>query len=183
MAPKCHRVTRQVVFQQATQLLSRIRYPTDTHQLTSPQGGADVRSLEGVWHRRCWGGWIHLAVDTASKGSPPLLKVRQTNTQMQDFIEGNLGESIVAKLNNYIMHNWDTKYSHELFPPYKTFHGMLIKNSIVLFFARSFNNSSCSKNWLAPLKNCFLTYPLTWCGSLSILNPVLDFRGGIKTLH
>ncbi len=47
-APKCHRVTRRVGFQQATQLLSHIRYPTDTRQQTSPQGEADVRSLEGV---------------------------------------------------------------------------------------------------------------------------------------
>jgi hypothetical protein len=29
-------------------LLSHIRYPTDTRQLTSPQGAAGVRSLEGV---------------------------------------------------------------------------------------------------------------------------------------
>ncbi len=28
-------------------LLSHIRYPTDTRQLTSPKGEADVRSLEG----------------------------------------------------------------------------------------------------------------------------------------
>jgi hypothetical protein len=47
-APKCHRVTRRAEFQQATQLLSHIRYPTDTRQLTSPQGEADVQSLEGV---------------------------------------------------------------------------------------------------------------------------------------
>jgi hypothetical protein len=33
---------------QATQLLSYIHYPTDTRQLTSPQGEADVQSLEGV---------------------------------------------------------------------------------------------------------------------------------------
>ncbi len=48
MAPKCHRVTRWAGFQKATQSLSHIRYPTDTRQLTSPQGEADVRSLEGV---------------------------------------------------------------------------------------------------------------------------------------
>jgi hypothetical protein len=47
-APKCHRVTRQAGFQKATQLLSYIHYPTETCQLTSPQGEADVRSLEGV---------------------------------------------------------------------------------------------------------------------------------------
>jgi hypothetical protein len=29
-------------------LLSHIRYPMDTRQLTSPQGKADVRSLEGI---------------------------------------------------------------------------------------------------------------------------------------
>ncbi len=56
MAPKCHRVTRQAGFQKATQLLSHVRYPTDTRQLTSPQGEADVRSLEGVWCHRRWGG-------------------------------------------------------------------------------------------------------------------------------
>ncbi len=80
MAPKCHRVTRRAGFQQATQSLSHIRYPTDTRQLTSPQGEADVRSLEEVWCCRHWGGQIHLAVDTASKGSPPLLEVRHTHT-------------------------------------------------------------------------------------------------------
>ncbi len=80
MAPKCHRVTRWAGFQQATQSLSHVRYPTDTRQVTSPQGVADVQSLEGVWCRRHWGGWIHLAVDTASKGSPPLLEVRHTHT-------------------------------------------------------------------------------------------------------
>jgi hypothetical protein len=48
MAPKCHRVTRRARFQKVTQSLSHIRYPTDTRQLTSPQGEADVRSLEGV---------------------------------------------------------------------------------------------------------------------------------------
>jgi hypothetical protein len=47
-APKCHRVMRRAGFQKATQSLSHIRYPTDTRQLTSPQGEADVRSLEGV---------------------------------------------------------------------------------------------------------------------------------------
>ena len=47
-APKCHRVMRRAGFQQATQSLSHIRYLTDTRQLTSPQGEADVRSLEGV---------------------------------------------------------------------------------------------------------------------------------------
>jgi hypothetical protein len=44
----CHRVMRRAGFQQATQLLSHIRYPTDIRQLTSPWGEADVRSLEGV---------------------------------------------------------------------------------------------------------------------------------------
>ncbi len=82
MAPKCHRVTHRAGFQQTTQSLSYIRYPKDTCQLTSPQGEPDVRSLEGVWHRRRWGGWIHLAVDTASKGSPPLLEVRHTHTHI-----------------------------------------------------------------------------------------------------
>jgi hypothetical protein len=48
MAPKCHRVMRRAGFQKATQSLSHIRYPTDTRQLTSPQGEADVRSFEGV---------------------------------------------------------------------------------------------------------------------------------------
>jgi hypothetical protein len=47
-APKCHRVMRRVGFQKATQLLSHICYPPDTRQLTSPQGEADVWSLEGV---------------------------------------------------------------------------------------------------------------------------------------
>jgi hypothetical protein len=42
---------------------------------------------------------------------------------MQEYIEGNLGESKVAELSNDIMHNWDTKYSHELFPPCKKFDG------------------------------------------------------------
>ncbi len=83
-APKCHRVMRRTGFQQATQLLSHIRYPTDTRQLTSPQGEADVQSLEGVWRCRRWGGWIHLAVDTASEGSPPLLEVHtHTHTHIQ----------------------------------------------------------------------------------------------------
>jgi hypothetical protein len=48
MAPKCHRVTCWAGFQKATQSLSHMRYPTNTCQLTSPQGEADVRSLEGV---------------------------------------------------------------------------------------------------------------------------------------
>jgi hypothetical protein len=48
MAPKCHRLRRRAGFQKATQSLSHIRYPMDTRQLTSPQGEADVRSLEGV---------------------------------------------------------------------------------------------------------------------------------------
>ncbi len=54
--PKCHRVTRRAEFQQATQLLSHVCYPTETRQLTSPQGEADVWSLEGVQRRRRWGG-------------------------------------------------------------------------------------------------------------------------------
>ncbi len=78
--PRCHRVTRRAGHQQATQSLSHIRYLTDTRQLTSPQGEADVRSLEGVWCCRRWGGWICLAVDTASEGSPPLLEVGHTHT-------------------------------------------------------------------------------------------------------
>ncbi len=85
MAPKCHRVMRQAGFQQATQSLSHIHYPTDTRQLTSPQGEADVRSLEGVWRCRRWGGWIHLAVDTASEGSPPLLEVKHTHTHTHNW--------------------------------------------------------------------------------------------------
>jgi hypothetical protein len=56
MAPKCHRLTRRAGFQKATQLLSYIRYSMDTCQLTSPQGEADVWSLEGVWRCRRWGG-------------------------------------------------------------------------------------------------------------------------------
>ncbi len=55
-APKWHRGMRRAGFQQATQLLSHIRCPTDTRQLTSPQGEADVQSLEGVWHHGHWGG-------------------------------------------------------------------------------------------------------------------------------
>jgi hypothetical protein len=42
---------------------------------------------------------------------------------MQDYIEGNLGESMAAKLSNDILYNWVTKYSHELFPPCKKFDG------------------------------------------------------------
>jgi hypothetical protein len=49
--------------------------------------------------------------------------------ETQDYIEGNLGESTVVELSNDIAHNWDTKYS-----------------PIVTLFARSFNNSHCSKN-------------------------------------
>jgi hypothetical protein len=37
--------------------------------------------------------------------------------EMQYYIEGNLGKSRVAKLINDIVHSWDTKYSHESFPP------------------------------------------------------------------
>ena len=47
-APRCHRVTHRAGHQQVTQMLSHIHYPTDTRQLTSPQGEADVRSLEGI---------------------------------------------------------------------------------------------------------------------------------------
>ncbi len=47
-APKCHRVMRRAGFQKVTQSLSHICYPTDTRQLTYPQGEADVQSLEGV---------------------------------------------------------------------------------------------------------------------------------------
>ncbi len=103
MAPKCHRVTRRVGFQQATQLLSHIHYPTDTRQLTSPQGEADVRSLEGVWRRRHWGGLIHLAVDTTSKGSPPLLEVRHTHAHATMLVglldEHHSSEGIHNKIN------------------------------------------------------------------------------------
>ncbi len=51
-APRCHRVTCQAGCQKATmelslwnlQLLSHLRYPTDTRQLTSSQGEADGAS-------------------------------------------------------------------------------------------------------------------------------------------
>jgi hypothetical protein len=56
LAPRCHRVTRQAGCQKATtelslknlQLLSHLCYPTDTHQLTSPQGEADGVSDGGM---------------------------------------------------------------------------------------------------------------------------------------
>ncbi len=55
-APRCHRVTRRAGCQKATlelslrdlQLLSHLRYPTDTRQLTSPQGEADGVSDGGM---------------------------------------------------------------------------------------------------------------------------------------
>jgi hypothetical protein len=84
---------------------------------------------------------------------PDCERLPRSFVEMQDYIEGNLGESIFFELSNDIMHNWDTKYSHELCPPCKKFDGDVDKE---------FNhhipckNSHYSKNWLAPLKTVSL---------------------------
>ena len=88
MEPRCHGVTRRAGRQKVTtepsglQSLSNIHLPKDTRQLTSPQGEADVRSLEGLWRCRRWGKVNSLAVETAYYGSPPLLEVRRTHAHL-----------------------------------------------------------------------------------------------------
>jgi hypothetical protein len=54
---------------------------------------------------------------------PDCERLPRSFVETQEYIEGNLGKSTVAKLSNDIMHNWDTKYSHELFPSCKKFDG------------------------------------------------------------
>ncbi len=86
-APRCHRVTRRAGCQKATtelslqnlQSLSHQCYPTDTRQLTSSQGEADGVSDKGMT-LQAWGGWICLAVGTASEGSSLLPEDENTHT-------------------------------------------------------------------------------------------------------
>ncbi len=63
------------------QSLSYLRYPETPVSLHSPQGETDVQSPRGYDVAGVGGGWIHLAVGTASEGSPPLLEVKFTHTQ------------------------------------------------------------------------------------------------------
>jgi hypothetical protein len=62
------------------QLLSHLCYPTDTRQLTSPQGEADGVSDRGMMLQTLGGGLICLAVGTASEGSSLLPEDENTHT-------------------------------------------------------------------------------------------------------
>jgi hypothetical protein len=44
----------------------------------------------------------------------------------QDLTEGCLDESTMIELRNNLMHNWDTRYSVDKFPPCKRFAGLVL---------------------------------------------------------
>jgi hypothetical protein len=59
----CQKATTELSLTNS-QLLSHLRYPKDTHQLTSPQGEADGVSEGGMMLHVRGGGGINLAVGT-----------------------------------------------------------------------------------------------------------------------
>ncbi len=81
MAPRCHRVTHRAGCQKATtemslqnlQSLSHLRYPMDTHQLTSSRGEADGVSDGGMMLQALVGvnspcGWYRVRGQLPSTG-------------------------------------------------------------------------------------------------------------------
>ncbi len=72
------KVTTECLYEFTVTVLSTL--PRDTHQFTFSPGENWCAESKGVWRRRRWGGWICLAVGTASEGSPPLLEVKFTHT-------------------------------------------------------------------------------------------------------
>jgi hypothetical protein len=73
----CQKATTELSLQNS-QWLSHLRYPTDTRQLTSPQGEADGVT-DGGMTLQALGGVICLAVGTASEGSSLLPEDENTH--------------------------------------------------------------------------------------------------------
>jgi hypothetical protein len=85
-APRCHRVMCQVGHQKAPQdphgVLSCCPinvYPMDTHQLTSPQGEAGVRSPAEIWRCRHCGGESALQLELRNRIAPHYQWSRHTH--------------------------------------------------------------------------------------------------------
>jgi hypothetical protein len=92
MAPRCHRVTRQAGCQKATTELclrnsqspSHLRYPMDTHQLTSSQGEADGVS-DGGMTLQALGGEFALRLVPRQRAAPFYRRTRtHTHTQAKN---------------------------------------------------------------------------------------------------
>ncbi len=93
----------------------------------------DYVLFPSVWYHQGYfndcGDMIYITAQLFARPSidPDCERLLHSFVETHDYIEGNLGESMVAKLSNDIVHNWDTKYSHELFPPCKKFDGDIDK--------------------------------------------------------
>ncbi len=89
----------------------------------------DYVLFSSVWYHQGYfkdrGDMIYITAQLFARPSidPDCERLPHSFVETQDYIEGNLGESTVAKPSNDIVHNWDTKYSHELFPPCLKFDG------------------------------------------------------------
>ncbi len=95
---------------------------------------------------------------------PDCERLSRSFVETQDYIEGNLGESTVPKLSNDIVHIWDTKYSHELFPPCLKFDGDVDKELNHHIFCKKFHQLPTLKELNDTFENLFpyLSIDMLW---------------------
>jgi hypothetical protein len=130
----------------------------------------DFVLFQSVWYYQGYfkehGDMIYITAQLFARPSidPDCERLPQSFVETQEYIEGNLGKSMVARLSNDIVHNWDTKSSHELFPPCKKFEGDIDKEFNHLIFCKKFHQLPLLKELIDTFEKLFpyLSIDMVW---------------------